>query len=183
MGLGKTLIGSLVAKAFNSIFPNCRALVVSPKTMKGDWEKSFEDHVGGVGDYELYNWGASLPTAPLPDYTESSRTTVVKGKRKKQSKIVAKKKRRRKKKVRRERGTNAKERGGANTDTLHRRAARAAPSPSPTLTPTPTPTPTRTRTRGRQPYRPSQRKSCPSPPGPRATSSSSSATRHTTSSP
>ncbi|GMH83950.1 hypothetical protein TL16_g09767, partial [Triparma laevis f. inornata] len=99
MGLGKTVIGCVAAKAFNSVFENCRTVIVCPKTMRSDWEKTAEECVGGIGDFELYNWGApnSIPKPPLNDFVGNAKTTVVGGKRKKQQKITAKKKTKKKK--------------------------------------------------------------------------------------
>jgi len=46
MGLGKTLIGCVYAKAFKSIFPNLKVHVIAPVSLKKEWMRTASDVVG-----------------------------------------------------------------------------------------------------------------------------------------
>jgi hypothetical protein len=46
MGLGKTLIGCVYAKAFKETFPNLKVYVIAPVTLKKEWERTATEIVG-----------------------------------------------------------------------------------------------------------------------------------------
>ncbi|KAL3940435.1 MAG: hypothetical protein SGARI_000966 [Bacillariaceae sp.] len=46
MGLGKTLIGAVWAKAFKKTFDNLKVFVVCPSTLKEEWQRTAQDKVG-----------------------------------------------------------------------------------------------------------------------------------------
>lgn len=98
MGLGKTVIACIVAKAFRKTLTKCRAVVIAPKSLKDEWLITANEKVGEVGHFELHNWGATLPSPEeLLKKIESTEALASNKKGRVQAKLSAKAKMKKKK--------------------------------------------------------------------------------------